>query len=112
MNFITLYFRLQKKIMRRNLQDKLGRVIETDNHEDIIAAEVIHPNSIDVTMDDIGGLEETKSVLVRGTPSCNCMLKSQSLTPACRLLMPHTNIPSQHRATATVRSVAQNAEHS
>lgn len=56
---------LQKKAIQRRLRDKLGKDIQTDNYEDIIAAEVVNPNSIDVCMDDVGGLEDTKKTLVR-----------------------------------------------
>lgn len=55
---------MQAKDARRHLHDRLGRYIETDQYEDAIASEVANPNSIDVTLEDIGGLEETKNVLV------------------------------------------------
>lgn len=58
---------MQKRITRRNLYAKLGRVVETDMYEDIIAEDVIHPDSIEIGMEDIGGLEETKTVLVSST---------------------------------------------
>ena len=55
---------MQKRAIQRRLRDKLGKDVQTDNYEDIIAAEVVNPNSIDVCMEDIGGLEDTKKTLV------------------------------------------------
>lgn len=55
---------VQKKFMQQNLKDKLGKYIETDYHEDLIAAEVVDPRQIDVSLDDIGGLEDVKHTLV------------------------------------------------
>ncbi|EKX32563.1 hypothetical protein GUITHDRAFT_91001 [Guillardia theta CCMP2712] len=46
---------------RKELLRRLGRDdIKTDEHEDVIAKEAVNPASIDVTFDDIGGLEEQK----------------------------------------------------
>lgn len=58
---------LQHELQKAILQRRLGRDIDTDNHEMIIAADVINPGDIDIGMDDIGGLEDTKKTLVSQT---------------------------------------------
>ncbi len=62
---------LQLEIQKAILQRRLGRSIDTDNHEMVIATDVINPCDIDIGMDDIGGLEETKKTLVSRS-SCHC----------------------------------------
>lgn len=49
---------------RKKLQDKLaesGRVMfELDEHESVIASDMVYPEDIDVSFDDVGGLESAK----------------------------------------------------
>lgn len=47
------------------LHKRLGRAIQTNNHEDVIALDAVNPDDIEVTLADVGGLEETKQALVR-----------------------------------------------
>lgn len=43
---------------KKEIQKRLGRKVETDGaYEDVIAQEVVNPDDIDVTLKDIGGLE-------------------------------------------------------
>ena len=84
---------LQHELQKAILQRRLGRNIDTDNHEMIIAADVVDPSDIDIGMDDIGGLEDTKKTLVSSSPAFPNSLRSNpphSLLP----IVSHPN-PSQ-----------------
>ena len=59
------------------LRRRLGRPINTDKHEDVIASDAINPDHIDVTLADVGGLEETKAALVRSA----CCQPTHNLEP-------------------------------
>mmetsp|Transcript_13923 Transcript_13923/g.27503 ORF Transcript_13923/g.27503 Transcript_13923/m.27503 type:complete len:369 (-) Transcript_13923:537-1643(-) len=49
------------KKSKKELMRRLGRPdLKTNEHEDLIAQEAINPQNIDVSFDDIGGLEEEK----------------------------------------------------
>ena len=78
--------------MRRILRDKLGKDVDTDIYEDIIAQEVIDPATLDVSMEDIGGLEDAKRVLVSLLP--RSLLTATPHLPhvrACRVMALYTN---------------------
>ena len=49
---------------KKEIERRLGRKdVETNQYEDVIALDVINPDHIEVTFDDIGGLEKTKEAL-------------------------------------------------
>ncbi len=78
---------LQKKAIQRRLRDKLGRDVQTDNYEDIIASEVVDASSIDVCMEDIGGLEDTKKTLVVHQPDSHYDLSPLSCFTLAGILL-------------------------
>lgn len=56
---------MQAQQFKKALQRRLGVKIETDGHEDAIAMDIANPQSIDVTLKDIGGHQDTKKILVQ-----------------------------------------------
>ena len=57
---------VQRKAAQRKkeLKQRLGRSINTNSYEDVIACDVINPDHINVSFDSIGGLEGIKERLV------------------------------------------------
>lgn len=56
--------RTKQQIQRKKeIQARLGRAIDTDQYEDVIACDVVNPASINVTFEKIGGLANIKESL-------------------------------------------------
>jgi len=53
----------QQIARKKEIQQRLGRAIDTDQYEDVIACDVVNPHQIKVTFDKIGGLGSIKEAL-------------------------------------------------
>ena len=51
------------KAKKREIQRRLGRAIDTNSYEDVVALDVINPADLDVRLGDIGGLAAVKDAL-------------------------------------------------
>lgn len=60
---------MQAAYKKAMLYRRLGRVVDTNNQEEMIACDAVNPDEIDISLADVGGLEETKAALVRHLPS-------------------------------------------
>jgi len=60
-------YREQRKEAKRQasqLKQRLGRSLELNEYEQLLASSVLNPHHIDVSLDDIGGLEAVKRDMV------------------------------------------------
>eukprot|EP00894_Picocystis_sp_ML_P005021 jgi/Pico_ML_1/55538/g1210.t1 len=53
----------EAKLRKKEIAARLGRSIQTNTYEDVIACDVVNPNHIQVNFDAIGGLEDVKKSL-------------------------------------------------
>lgn len=53
----------EAKLRKKEIAARLGRSIQTNTYEDVIACDVVNPNHMQVDFDSIGGLEDVKRSL-------------------------------------------------
>jgi SpoVK/Ycf46/Vps4 family AAA+-type ATPase len=88
-----LYFAFRKRKHGPNLQKLLDRIKSQNKkltqHEELIATEVIFPEDIDVTFDDIGGLDHVVNNLRETVllPLCHAAFFSRKLSPPKGVLL-------------------------
>ena len=55
---------VQAAVKKAMLHRRLGRAVDMNNQEEVIALDAVNPEDLDTSLADIGGLEQSKAALV------------------------------------------------